>query len=191
MEWSPVAPPTPICPHPFVVFFERFDAASGFSEPNIDTSVYLGRRIPAAVDQQAQGTIDHTYEGFFLQDKWRATQKLAITAGLRYEFETWPKALLSTYWGGVDPRLGVAYNLGGPMHVVLRAGAGLFHGIIPSPLLGCQIPSCGGQSTFPGQTDENSQNANTQLFAFASAPALTNFGMEQLLSPGTYPDATP
>jgi len=181
----------PVCPHPFVIFFERFDAASGFSEPSLDPAIYQGRRIPAAIDKQATGIIDHTYEGFFLQDKWRATDKLAITAGVRYEFETWPKALLNTYWGGVDPRLGVAYNLGGPMHVVLRAGAGLFHGIIPSPLLGCQIPSCGGQATYPGRPNEDAQNSNTELFAFASAPGITNVGLESLLSTGTYPDAVP
>jgi len=183
-------PTAPVCPHPFVIFFERFDKAADFREPHIDTSVYQGRRIPAAIDKQATGLIDHTYEGFFVQEKFRATQKLNINAGLRYDFETWPSDLLHTYFGSVDPRLGIAYNLGTKEHFVIRAGAGLFHGTIPSPLLGCQIPSCGGQAPYPG-THEDAANSNTELFAFASAPGITNVGLESLLLGGTYPDAVP
>src|SRR5436190_16858419 len=40
-------------PHPFVIFFERFDAASGFNEPTLDTSVYQGKAISSAVRNQA------------------------------------------------------------------------------------------------------------------------------------------
>src|SRR5437016_3305709 len=43
-------------PHPFVIFFERFDAASGFNEPTLDTSVYQGKAISSAVRNQAKGT---------------------------------------------------------------------------------------------------------------------------------------
>src|SRR5919198_970228 len=34
--------------HPFVIFFERFDAASGFNEPSFSTSVYQGTAISSA-----------------------------------------------------------------------------------------------------------------------------------------------
>ncbi len=72
--------------------------------------------------------------------------------------------------------------------------------MIPSPLLMCQIPSCGGTiGPFPGRENkEDSLNATTRLFAFASAPAITNMGLMALLgnpgsgsTTGTYPDATP
>src|SRR6266852_1106686 len=73
-----------------------------------------------------------------------------------------------------------------------RAGFGLFHGIIPAPLLACQEPSCGGTiGTYPGRPFENGLNAKTELFAFASAPAITATGLHQLLTTGTYPDAVP
>ena len=71
------------------------------------------------------------------------------------------------------PRLGLAYSLGTSRNVVFRAGAGLFHGIIPSPLLMCQAPSCGGLSTYPGRPFEDSLNAKTGLFSYASAPFIT------------------
>src|SRR5262249_17955834 len=32
-------------PHPFVIFFERFDAACGFNEPSFSTSVYREARF--------------------------------------------------------------------------------------------------------------------------------------------------
>jgi len=75
--------------------------------------------------------------------------------------------------------------------VVFRAGFGLFHGIIPSPLLMCQAPSCGGLSTYPGRPFENSLNANTGLFSFASSPFINYLGLTSLLTNATYPNGTP
>src|SRR5205807_8608170 len=60
-------------PNPFVIFFERFDAASGFNEPTFNTSIYQGSKIAPAIRNQAEGTIGHTYEGLFAQDKWRVS----------------------------------------------------------------------------------------------------------------------
>jgi hypothetical protein len=179
----------PSCPHPFVIFFERFQAPN-FTEPTIDPSIYGGTTIPQAVRDQAEATLDHTYNGFFLQDKWQATSRLTLNGGLRYDFETWPAKALSTNWTNVDPRVGLAYYIGTKRHIVVRAGFGLFHGDIPSPLLGCQEPSCGGLAKFPGRNNENDLNATTRLFAFASAPAIMNIALQGLLQ-GTYPDALP
>jgi Carboxypeptidase regulatory-like domain len=193
--------PNPACPFalstgsPFVIFFERFDATSNFTEPTVQggTAVYQGTKISDAVRNQAKGELGHTYNGFFLQDKWRASDRLTLSAGLRYEFETWPSRVLNNDMNNVDPRFGFSYDLGTKWNVVLRGGAGVFHGIIPSPLLMCQIPSCGGTiGPFPGRENkENDQNANTRLFAFASAPFITNQALTNLLNGGTYPDAVP
>jgi len=75
---------------------------------------------------------------------------------------------------------------------VLRGGVGIFHGTIPSPLLMCQIPSCGGTiGAFPGRENkEDTLNAKTRLFAFASAPNITSIALQDILG-GTYPDAAP
>src|SRR5437016_11989235 len=158
-------------PHPFVIFFERFDAASGFNEPTLDTSVYQGKAISSAVRNQAKGTLDHTYEGLYVQDKWRATNNLTVNYGLRWEGETWPAAALNNPLKNFDPRAGFSYAIGSARGVVIRGGAGLFHGQIPSPLLMCQIPSCGGLSKYPGRENiQDDLNAKTRLSAFGSDP---------------------
>ncbi|MGH9774400.1 MAG: TonB-dependent receptor domain-containing protein [Candidatus Acidiferrales bacterium] len=183
------------CQHPFVIFFERFQAPN-FSEPSLNPAIYAGKRIPSAVSSQATGTLDHTYNGLFIQDKWRATSRLTLNGGLRWEFETWPSAALTDKFKNFDPRVGLAYNLGTSRNIVIRSGFGLFHGIIPSPLLMCQIPSCGGTgtfpgapSTFPGTVNEDALNSTTQTFDYASAPFINAAALSSLLKLGLYPDA--
>jgi Carboxypeptidase regulatory-like domain/TonB dependent receptor len=187
------------CQHPNVVFFERFQAPN-FNEPTLANfaSIYTGGRISPTIRNAAEGSMNHTYNGLYVQDKWRATANLTLNGGIRWEWETWPSNALNTQWKNFDPRLGVAYKLGTKKNVVLRGGFGLFHGIIPAPLLACQIPSCGGtpniaqlnNGKYPGRPFEDNLNSKTELFAFASSPFLTGFGMDQLLTSGTYPDAT-
>lgn len=178
------------CQHPNVIFFERFQAPN-FNEQSLSTSVYQGGRIPAAIRNQAEGTLNHTYDGLFIEDKWRATSKLTLNGGIRWEWETWPSNVLNTQWKNFDPRLGLAYNIGTKHNFVVRAGFGLFHGTIPSPLLACQEPSCGGTiGKYPGRPFENGLNAKTALFAFASAPAITALGLRGLMQDGAYPDNT-
>ena len=186
---------------PFVIFFQRNDPAerisgnplSVFTEPTLlpgGTAVYQGSRIPTSIRDLAKGELDHTYNGFFVQDKWRATDRLTLNFGVRFEFETWPNNVIDNPFN-VDPRLGFALSLGTSRNLVLRGGVGLFHGIIPSPLLMCQIPSCGGVlGEFPGrEAKEDNLNANTRLFAMASDPFVTQAAMSALLNTGTYPDA--
>src|SRR3984893_9377949 len=182
------------CPDPFVVFFERFNASTNppLTEPALGggTAVYQGGPIPRNIRQQAAATLDHTYNGLYIEDKWRASQKLTLNGGVRWEFETWPSGVLNTQWKNVDPRVGLAYAVGGAHEVVVGAGFGLFHGIIPSPLLMCQAPSCGGISTYPGRPFENRLNANTGLFSFASAPFINFQALNALLTQATYPNGT-
>jgi hypothetical protein len=179
------------CQHPFVIFFERFDKALNYMEPSLNTSVYQGTSFAPNIRNEAKGSLNHTYDGLYIQDKWRATRHLTLNGGLRWEWETWPSDVLSTQWKNFDPRVGLAYNFGTKRNVVFRAGFGLFHGMIPAPLLACQAPSCGGtMGKYPGRPFEDSLNANTRLFAFASGPPLTAFAQDQLLTTGTYPDFT-
>jgi len=189
---APGCATAPACPHPFVIFFERFQGPN-FTEPALANfkQIYSGGAISSAIRNQAKGSLNHTYNGFFIQDKWRASSNLTVNYGLRWDFETWPSNALNNQYKNFDPRLGVAYNLGGPWHFVVRAGAGLFHGIIPSPLLACQIPSCGGETLFPGHPELDNLNSTTKLFAFASGPPIMNLALNALLQNGQYPDGAP
>src|ERR1700730_2998169 len=178
------------CQHPNVIFFERFQAPN-FNEPSLPTSVYSGRSFTSAIRNSAQGQMNHTYNGLYIQDKWRVTSRLTLNGGIRWEWETWPSNVLNTQWKNVDPRLGLAYNVGTKRNVVVRAGLGLFHGIIPAPLLACQQPSCGGTiGKYPGRPFENGLNAKTELFAFASGPGITATALQGLVKDGAYPDNT-
>jgi len=188
-------PPGVSCPDPFVIFFERFSTATNppFNEPALPggIAIYQGGAIPQNIRQQASATLDHTYNGLYVEDKWRATPRLTLNGGLRWEFETWPSGVLNTQWKNFDPRVGMAYSLGTPRNVVFRAGFGLFHGIMPSPLLMCQEPSCGGLAKYPNRPFENSLNATTGLFSFASSPGINYLGLTALLTNATYPNGTP
>ena len=158
------------CPDPFVIFFERFSTATNppFTETSLPggIAIYQGGAIPQNIRQQASATLDHTYNGLYVENKWRATPRLTLNGGLRWEFETWPSGVLNTQWKNFDPRVGMAYSSGTPRNVVFRAGFGLFHGIFPSPLLMCQAPCCGGLAKYPNRPFENSLNAATGLFSF-------------------------
>ncbi|MBI2956039.1 MAG: TonB-dependent receptor [Acidobacteria bacterium] len=181
---------------PFVIFFQRNDAASNFTEPTIlpnGTGVFAEPGIPDSIRDLAKGALSHTYNGFFIQDKWRATPNLTLNFGVRYEWETWPSRALDDDLNNVDPRFGFAYNLGTEANFVLRGGIGLFHGTIPSPLLACQIPSCGGVlGQYPGREEkEDELDATTRLFAFAADPFTTQIALNELLTNARYPDAVP
>jgi len=89
------------------------------------------------------------YSGFF-EDSWRATRKLTVNAGLRYEFFT-PLSEVNNLIGSfspqvgfeqqgvnikhpynpdykdISPRLGIAYDLTGKGTTVVRAGFGLYY----------------------------------------------------------------
>ena len=177
---------------PVVLFFERFQAPN-FDEASFDPAVLQLPHYPDAVRNAAVGTLDHTYSGLYAQDNWRATSRLTLNLGLRSDWETWPSHVVDTQFG-VDPRVGLAYNLGTSHNVVIRAGFGLFHGIIPAPLLACQKPSCGGQTQFTDSsgphTQEDGLNSVTQLWGFASAPGPggpMQTAFDGLVTSGTYP----
>jgi hypothetical protein len=175
---------------PSVLFFERFQAPT-FTEPTFDSSVLQGQRIPSAIRNQAEGDIGHNYGGLYIQHAWRPTTDFSLNYGLRYQFETFPSNVLDNPAKQFDPRAGFAYHLGTKYNIMIRGGAGIFHGTIPMPLLACQEPSCGGTTgTFPGRPNENALDATTRLFAFASAPNITQIALADMLT-GTYPDAAP
>jgi len=172
---------------PVVLWMERFQAPN-YNEASFDPSVFQMNGYPQAIRNQASGTLGHTYEGFYGQDRFSATQNLTLTLGARFDFETWPSNVLNTPHG-VDPRAGFAYNLGGSRSIVIRGGFGLFHGTIPSPLLMCQAPSCGGTAAYGKfRAGEDNLNSTSQLFGYSGFfPAAFQNAFNGLIN-GQYPD---
>jgi hypothetical protein len=90
---------------------------------------------------------------FFVQDQWRASNKLTLNFGLRYDLTNPAKppffntdsrlTALNVVTNRLDvdrnnfgPRLGFAYRVTGTDRLVLRGGWGLFYGRTPSILTG-------------------------------------------------------
>jgi hypothetical protein len=97
-------------------------------------SLYAG---PAAQDFINATNLNfwHRMVNLYGQDQWKASSNLAITVGLRYDFDVFPSAadvrvigpMNATNYGNVQPRVGVAYAVHGGQQVI-RAGFGLFTG---------------------------------------------------------------
>jgi carboxypeptidase family protein/TonB-dependent receptor-like protein len=75
--------------------------------------------------------MNHSSYGFFFQDQWKATSKLTLSYGLRYDFEHYPKRYLAqSDLNNFQPRLGLSYAPSSKS--VIRAGFGIFHDRIAS-----------------------------------------------------------
>jgi hypothetical protein len=81
--------------------------------------------VPSAWDAFTSTSTGHNSYGFFAQDEWKMTQKLSLTYGLRYDFETYPARFGFTGdYNNFQPRLGIAYSYASKG--VIRAGFGIF-----------------------------------------------------------------
>ncbi|HEV7919854.1 MAG TPA: carboxypeptidase regulatory-like domain-containing protein [Thermoanaerobaculia bacterium] len=66
----------------------------------------------------------------FVQDEWRATPRLTVNAGLRYDVQRLP-SLVHTDRNNLSPRFAAAWDVRGDGRSVLRAGAGIYYDRIP------------------------------------------------------------
>jgi hypothetical protein len=90
----------------------------------------------------------------FIQDQWKATRRLTINYGLRWDKETMPEAFapnpaipettkFPTDWTSYGPRIGAAYDLFGKGSTVLRTGYGIYYGRIPNGILANALQQTG------------------------------------------------
>ena len=68
--------------------------------------------------------------GAFIQDEWRATPRLTVNAGLRYDVQQLDD-IVNTDNDNVSPRLGLAYDVRGNGRSVMRLAAGRYYAPIP------------------------------------------------------------
>jgi hypothetical protein len=82
--------------------------------------------VPSELEPLTRTSVDHNSYGFFGQDEWKATPKLTLTYGLRYDFQTYPSPfVVRNDLNNFQPRLGFAYAFS--PRTVVRAGFGIFN----------------------------------------------------------------
>jgi outer membrane receptor protein involved in Fe transport len=89
-------------------------------------SIPFSQDVPSDLQPLTRTTINHRSYGFFAQDEWKATPKLTLTFGLRYDFESYPSIFRQREdYNNFQPRVGLAYAFS--PRTVVRAGFGIFN----------------------------------------------------------------
>jgi Carboxypeptidase regulatory-like domain/TonB dependent receptor-like, beta-barrel len=121
--------------------------------------------VPGDLEPFTRTSVDHNAYGFFGQDEWRATPKLTITMGLRYDFETYPSMFVQRNdLNNLQPRLGLAYALSN--RTVVRAGFGIFNDRLFSSI---------GQLLVTGEWGSAGDQPNAQIVFPGVAPVRGRF----------------
>jgi hypothetical protein len=142
----------------------------------------------------------HRLVNLYSQDEWKATRKLTLTAGLRYDFDLFPSAadvrvtgsMNPTNFANVQPRVGFAYSLRNGKHVV-RAGFGLFTGPwdYSDLMVGWQGASAFTSMNNPLVPDFNTANGVVGLgpsgVVGVSGPFLASQAFRSFAMTGAYP----
>ncbi len=89
-------------------------------------SIPFSDDVPSGLEPFTRTSVNHNSYGLFAQDEWKATAKLTVTYGLRYDVETYPSLFVQRNdKNNFQPRLGLAYAM--TPRTVLRAGFGIFN----------------------------------------------------------------
>jgi hypothetical protein len=111
-----------------VLFPGAFQGVYNFSSlANFQTGRYITFQQAFGAPSQFQSNPNL---GLFVQDEWRATSRLTVNAGLRYDAQFLPSPI-ETDANNFAPRIGFAYAPGDDHRTVLRASAGLYFDRLP------------------------------------------------------------
>lgn len=141
-----------------------------------ESSAYLNNINNVNNYQQSYGNQDYTVDdqlwSLFIQDDYRAGDRLALSGGLRYERQTLTNAVFD-----FAPRVGFAYDFYGNGATVLRGGFGIYYSqIVDNSVASYALGEPTGVFTYtatPGQVGFPSSVAAAPLPAFppgAAAP---------------------
>jgi hypothetical protein len=122
---------------------------TGMSNGLADFLLGIPYTATTSVGDSSQNMVSNYY-GIYLADNWRVTPKLTINAGIRYEYEPYPREIhgraeffdtatatevvaghgvrpeiVDPDWNNFAPRLGFAYQLNA--NTVVRAGGGIYY----------------------------------------------------------------
>jgi hypothetical protein len=164
---------------------------------------YLQSSSPDGIARDAAGFSDINNDEFalFVQDRWQAGRGLTLDYGLRWDAQVMPKTVDPTQtayarflndprfpsdgtipdqWKQIQPRLGVAWDIGEKGQTVVRASTGLFYARQ-------NMLSQVGTVTTNG-IEQKSDFRSTQPFAyFADMPVWPNLLAPSAVPAGTFP----
>jgi outer membrane receptor protein involved in Fe transport len=164
-----VAGPTFLNQTPVVFWFPLANGATSRSA----LSVPFTQEAPAEFEPLTDFGVNHNSYGFFGQDEWKATSKLTLTLGLRYDFETYPSVYVQENdLNNFQPRLGLAYAL--TPRTVIRAGFGIFNDRLFSSV-GQQLIAVDGSSA--------GDLPNAQIIFPGVAPVRAHFIQPTIVQP--------
>ena len=134
-----------------------------------ESSAYLDNINNVNTYQQSYGNQDYTVDDqfctLFVQDDYRATKRLGLSGGLRYERQTLTDAVAD-----FAPRAGFVYNFHGDGSTVLRGGLGIYYSqVVDNSVASYALGEPTGVFTYaatPGQVGFPTSIAATPLHAF-------------------------
>jgi hypothetical protein len=154
------------------VLFWWPSSKDGAPHPGFDTS--WTQAVPTVYQDETIFEESHSIFGVFAQDQWKATSKLTLTLGLRYDVESYPEPfIMKKDSNNVQPRVGFAYAYS-PKGVI-RAGFGIFTDRIASSV---------GQLLTASQWSARGDLANGQTLFPGVAPVRGRFYQNTIGGPG-------
>jgi outer membrane receptor protein involved in Fe transport len=136
-------------------------------------SIPFSQDVPGNLEPLTRTGVDHNSYGFFGQDEWKATSKLTLTFGVRYDFETYPSVYVQRNdLNNVQPRVGFAYAFS--PRTVVRAGFGIFNDRLVSSI---------GQLIVTAEWGSAGNEPNAQVVFPGVAPIRARFIQPTVVGP--------